>query len=346
MDREAAPSAEAHNSRRWVTRVVALAFLSGSVFVLMAGTAAALDIDDPIGDVTDVVDDVGGVVTDTVEPVVENVTETVEPVVENVTETVEPVVDEVTEAVKPVVDEASEAVKPVVDEVTEAVKPVVDEVTGAVGPIVDEVIENIDDVRDAVEPIVGDVTDTVSDVVDPIVDVVEPIVDDAPGAIGEVVDPVLHDTPDVIRDDTGTIPGDTPPSDDVIVAPPPPASQDETDPAERGGVSVLLGHGDPTASDLAVGVGLTDSMLIDASMSGSSTAFGDLSSRRGTSSADPTVGTPFGGVDPGGAFGIAALLAILALSTRLLLPRLRSTTAPRVPALRSAALALSVERPG
>jgi hypothetical protein len=58
------------------------------------------------------------------------------------------------------------------------------------------------------------------------------------------------------------------------------------------------------------------------------------------------VPSPLGGVDPGGALSVVGLFAILALTMRLLLPRIRSTNAPGVPNLRSAALALSVERPG
>ena len=338
MDRAAAPSAEPPTTRRWVTRALALAFLSGSVFLLMAGTAAALDIDDPLGDVTGVVDDATGVVdgatgavTDTAEPVLENVTDTVEPVLENVTDTVEPIVVEVIQTV--------------------------DEVTDTVEPIVDEVVKTVDEVTDAVEPIVDDVTDTISNVVDPIVDVVEPIVDDTTDAIGDVTDPILGGTPPtedgvVAPPDTG---GGTPPSDDGVVATPDTGGgevvepglpgSDDGDAPDQSGVALVFGDAEPLWDAPSAVTGIAP-VAWYSSASDVPTAFGDLAERRNPSSSVMPVASPLGGVDPGGAFGAAGLLAIVGLSTRLLLPLIRSPNAPRVPPLRSAALALSVERPG
>jgi hypothetical protein len=179
MDDEASPGPVPRTvSHRWGARILAVAFLAGSLFLLLAGTAAAVEVGDPVlEEATEVVDGVTDVVADTVEPIVDEVTDTVEPVVDEVVDTVEPIVDEVTDTVEPVVNE----------------------------------------VVDTVEPIVDDVTDTVSDTVDPVVDIVDPVVDETTEVIGDVTDPVVDggpstddgstDTPPVPSTDGTTTPG-------------------------------------------------------------------------------------------------------------------------------------------
>jgi len=248
------------------------------------------------------------------------VTDAVEPVVENVTDTVEPVVENVTDAVEPVVEKVTDTVEPVVENVTDTVAPIVDEVTGTV-----------DDVTDAVEPVLDGATDAIGDLTDPILDEVTETVDD-------LTDPILGDAPSD-DDAVGVRPQ---PDDDPIVSGPP----GSTAPGPGATTAFLLGDARSAGETSTSIVGVTTSWITGAPASGVLTTFTDIETQRARSSSVVPVGAPPGGPGGTGAFAAAGLFAILALCVRLLLPRMRSTNAHGTAELRSAALALSVERPG
>lgn len=125
--------------RRWVVRVVVVAFFAAPVLLALGGTASATEPD----------------------PVVDEVTGTATDAVDEVTETATDAVDEATETATDAVDEATDTATDAVDEVTDTVTDTVDDVT--------------DTVNETVDPVVEQVTDTVTDVLDPIVDQVDPI---------------------------------------------------------------------------------------------------------------------------------------------------------------------------
>jgi gas vesicle protein len=160
--------------RRWVVRVVVVAFLAAPVLLALGGTAAATELDP----VTDTVDDVTGTVTDTVDDVTGTVTDTVDDVTGTVTDTVDDVTGTVTDTV---------------DDVTGTVTDTVDDVTGTVTDTVDEVT---DTVTDTVDPVVEQVTDTVTDVLDPIADQVD-VIGSSGGQppVGDGVDPSTQPPP-------------------------------------------------------------------------------------------------------------------------------------------------------
>jgi ElaB/YqjD/DUF883 family membrane-anchored ribosome-binding protein len=136
--------------RRWVVRVVVVAFLAAPVLLALGGTASATEPD----------------------PVVDEVTDTATDAVDEVTETATDAVDEVTDTATDAVDEVTDTATDAVDEVTDTATDAVDDVTDTVTDTVDDVADTVTDV---VDPVVEQVTDTVTDVLDPIVDQVDPI---------------------------------------------------------------------------------------------------------------------------------------------------------------------------
>ena len=120
------PPRASRRARRW-PRLLAFAFLTVLMLVVLGGTSRASELD-PNETVTGALDPVVETVTDTLEPVVE----TVEPVVETVTDTVEPIVETATDTVDPVIGTVTDTIDPVVDLVISPTRGIVG--TGGADP--------------------------------------------------------------------------------------------------------------------------------------------------------------------------------------------------------------------
>lgn len=224
------------------------------------------------------------------------------------------------DAVDPALGEMTETVAEVVDPV---VDPIVEETTETVTEVVDPVVEEtVETVTETVDPVVEETTATVTDVVDPVVEIVDPVVDETKPDIG-ADSPVSEPR---ARSSAGPAPWADEPSSRRLDA--------------TTGSSSPGRHGADTSG------GWSEDRPVAAAAASSARGGGtENAPLRGTASSAST-GAPPGETQAGTTVTPVILIAILAVSLRLLFPAMRSSLVRHVAGWNPAALALSVERPG
>jgi hypothetical protein len=203
---------------------------------------------------------------------------------------------------------------PVVEIVTDPVDPVVETVTDTVDPIVETV-------TDPVDPVVEKVTDTVDPVVETVKDTVDPVVETVKVAVPEptaIVDPGL-------------------PLSRVFV--PEPRSAEVVLDGRTGERTGSIGV-DEFGGDLPLAAAST-TMAPSIGVSGTRAAGGAIDEG---STGGPNL--PLGGSGAGQSLTLLILFAALTTTVRAFRPPILFSIVPRAVAMQSAALALSVERPG
>jgi hypothetical protein len=197
-------------------------------------------------------------------------------------------------------------------------------VTGTLDPVVETVTDSVDPVvetvTDSVDPVVETVTDTVDPVVQTVKDAVDPV-----GTIGvavpepaAIVDPVLPLSPVIVPE---------PRSAEVVL---------DGRTAERTG---SIG-GDGLGGDIPLAAAST-TMAPSIGVSGRRAA-GGATDEGSTGGPD----LPLSGSGAGQSLTLLILLAALTTTVRAFRPPILFSIVPRTVAMRSAALSLSVERPG
>jgi hypothetical protein len=213
---------------------------------------------------------------------------------------------------------------PVGETVTDKVDPVGETVTDTVDPVVETV-------TDTVDPVVETVTDTVDPVVETVQDTVDPVVE----TVKETVDPVVETIGVAVPEPKAIDPGL--PLSRVIVSEPRSAEvvlDGRT--AERTGAF----GGGSFGGDLPLAAAST-TMAPSIGVSGTRAAGGATDEG---STGGPNL--PLGGSGAGQSLTLLILFAALATTVRAFRPPILFSIVPRAVAMQSAALALSVERPG
>jgi hypothetical protein len=204
-------------------------------------------------------------------------------------------------------------------------------------------LDPIETVTDTVDPVVETVTDTVDPVVETVTDTVDPVVE----TVMDTVDPVVETVKDTVDPVVETI-GVAVPEPRAVVDPGLPLSRVFV-PEPRSAEVVLDGRtGERTGSIGGDGFG-GDFPLAAASttMAPSIAVSGTRAAGRATdegSTGGPNL--PLGGSGAGQSLTLLILFAALTTTVRAFRPPILFSIGPRAVAMQSAALALSVERPG
>jgi hypothetical protein len=201
-----------------------------------------------------------------------------------------------------------------IENVTDTVDPVVENVTDTVDPVVENVTDTVDPVVETVKDTVDPVVETVKDTVDPVVETIGVAVPEPT----DIVDPGLPLSRVIVRE---------PRSAEAVLDGPT---------GERTG---SIG-GDGFGGDFPLAVAST-TMAPSIGVSGARAAGG--ATEEG-STGGPNL--PLGGSGAGQSLTLLILFAALTTTVRAFRPPILFSIVPRAVAMQSAALALSVERPG
>ena len=193
-------------------------------------------------------------------------------------------------------------------------------------------LDPIENVTDTVDPVVENVTDTVDPVVETVKDTVDPVVE----TVKDTVDPVVETIGVAVPEPTDIVDPGLPLSRVIVREPRSAEAVLDGPTGERTG---SIG-GDGFGGDFPLAVAST-TMAPSIGVSGARAAGG--ATEEG-STGGPNL--PLGGSGAGQSLTLLILFAALTTTVRAFRPPILFSIVPRAVAMQSAALALSVERPG
>jgi hypothetical protein len=193
-------------------------------------------------------------------------------------------------------------------------------------------LDPIETVTDTVDPVVETVTDTVDPVVETVMDTVDPVVE----TVKDTVDPVVETIGVAVPEPRAVVDPGLPLSRVFV---PEPRSAEVVLDGRTGERTGSIG-GDGFGGDLPLAAAST-TMAPSIGVSGTRAAGGAIDEG---STGGPNL--PLGGSGAGQSLTLLILFAALATTVRAFRPPILSSIVPRAVAMQSAALALSVERPG
>jgi hypothetical protein len=201
----------------------------------------------------------------------------------------------------------------------------IETVTGTLDPVVEIV-------TDPVDPVVETVTDTVDPIVETVTDPVDPVVE----TVKDTVDPVVETVKVAVPEPTAIVDPGLPLSRVFV---PEPRSAEVVLDGRTGERTGSIG-GDEFGGDLPLAAAST-TMAPSIGVSGTRAAGGAIDEG---STGGPNL--PLGGSGAGQSLTLLILFAALTTTVRAFRPPILFSIVPRAVAMQSAALALSVERPG
>jgi hypothetical protein len=193
-------------------------------------------------------------------------------------------------------------------------------------------LDPIETVTDTVDPVVETVTDTVDPVVETVMDTVDPVVE----TVKDTVDPVVETVKVAVPEPTAIVDPGLPLSRVFV---PEPRSAEVVLDGRTGERTGSIG-GDEFGGDLPLAAAST-TMAPSIGVSGTRAAGGATDEG---STGGPNL--PLGGSGAGQSLTLLILFAALTTTVRAFRPPILFSIGPRAVAMQSAALALSVERPG